>query len=242
MEEAKEGSKRRRGRDRSGGRRGRDRSGGRRGAIEAAGVGEGPKGWGVGEGSKRRAEVVRPDSSRELIGEASKIKNEKKYSSQVKSYLILVSLDSYLKGLTQSRESQAKSYPALRPTHISRGCEGEAEVLKFLHCAEFQHRLLAIGIGKENLVKLRIGGCKGEVGVQNFSISTLLLELKESVLELRIEVGEALIALEANSALVALSRVIPLRIHFETWILVVDTTTGFSASVVAEDRGKSPAA
>nr|CAD1822794.1 unnamed protein product [Ananas comosus var. bracteatus] len=67
------------------------------------------------------------------------------------------------------------------------GCEGEAEVLKFLHCAEFQHRLLAIGIGKENLVKLRIGGCKGEVGVQNFSISTLLLELKESVLELRIE-------------------------------------------------------
>nr|CAD1831723.1 unnamed protein product [Ananas comosus var. bracteatus] len=50
-----------------------------------------------------------------------------------------------------------------------------------------KHRLLAIGIGKENLVKLRIGGCEGEVGVQNFSINTLLLELKESVLELRIE-------------------------------------------------------
>ncbi|OAY78831.1 hypothetical protein ACMD2_23444 [Ananas comosus] len=63
----------------------------------------------------------------------------------------------------------------LRRFITSGGCEGEAEVLKFLHCAEFQHRLLAIGIGKENLVKLQIGGCKGEVGVQNFSISTLLL-------------------------------------------------------------------
>nr|CAD1829991.1 unnamed protein product [Ananas comosus var. bracteatus] len=50
-----------------------------------------------------------------------------------------------------------------------------------------KHRLLAIGIGKENLVKFRIGGCEGEVGVQNFSINTLLLELKESVLELRTE-------------------------------------------------------
>nr|CAD1831580.1 unnamed protein product [Ananas comosus var. bracteatus] len=39
---------------------------------------------------------------------------------KVKNYLTLVSLDSYLKGLTQSRESQAKSYPAPRPTHISR--------------------------------------------------------------------------------------------------------------------------
>ncbi|OAY71437.1 hypothetical protein ACMD2_25974 [Ananas comosus] len=50
----------------------------------------------------------------------------------------------------------------LRRFITSGGCEGEAEVLKFLHCAEFQHRLLAIGIGKENLVKLRIGGCKGK--------------------------------------------------------------------------------
>ncbi|OAY70881.1 hypothetical protein ACMD2_20473 [Ananas comosus] len=44
-------------------------------------------------------------------------------------------------------------------------------------------------------------------------------------------VGEALITLEANSALVALSRVIPLRIHFETWILVVDTTTEVSMAL-----------
>nr|CAD1821599.1 unnamed protein product [Ananas comosus var. bracteatus] len=66
------------------------------------------------------------------------------------------------------------------------GVVGKVAKLRVIQ-EDSNHRVLAIGIGKENLVKLRIGGCEGEVGVQNFSINTLLLELKESVLELRIE-------------------------------------------------------
>nr|CAD1843970.1 unnamed protein product [Ananas comosus var. bracteatus] len=52
-------------------------------------------------------------------------------------------------------------------------------------------------------------------------------------------VDDALVTVEAVLVLFTPRRARLFLTQFETWILVIDTTTGSSASVVAEDRGKS---
>ncbi|OAY66495.1 hypothetical protein ACMD2_26429, partial [Ananas comosus] len=64
-------------------------------------------------------------------------------------------------------------------------------------------------------------------------------ELRSSTRKLRLEVDDALITVEAVLVLFTPRRARLFLTQFETWILVVDTTTGSSASIVAEDRGKS---